>query len=225
VLGAENEYLACRHLKRCGIKVPRVVAYAAAGRLASRRSVVVCDELAGYISLEDVLRRWHTSPPRPSASRRLLLAVAVFVRRLHEAGVAHRDLYVCHLLLHEKSWEDGRAELAVLDLHRARIFASLPHYWRRRDLAAWLFSALDAPLHPRAWLGFVRIYSGRPLAEVFASDGRFWRSVYRRALKLYAKGLQRGIVAGNSCTDGKVANEVGTAAPSWKSLTRPRIQT
>ena len=197
VLGAENEYRACRHLERCGVNAPRVAAFAAApGNPAARRSLVLCDELAGFASLEDVVDQWQAPPPDPVACRRLVVGVAEFVRRLHKAGVVHRDLYLCHLLLRAEAWADGRVELAVLDLHRARIFSAMPDSWRRRDLAALLFSALDAPLLPRAWLRFVRVYTGRPLREVFDNDGAFWRSVYRRAVRLYAKGRRKGIVAG-----------------------------
>ncbi len=197
VLGAENEYSACRRLQRCGLNAPQVAAFAAAGgNPATRRSLILCDELTGYVSLEDVVDEWSESPPDPTACRRLVMAIAGFVRRLHEAGVVHRDLYLCHLMLRADAWAAGRVELAVLDLHRARILSPVPDYWRRRDLAALLFSALDAPLHRRAWLRFVRVYSGRPLRQTFAADGTFWRSVYRRALELYGKGLRKGLVEG-----------------------------
>ena len=197
VLGAENEYRACRHLEHCGLNAPRVAAFAAApGSPAARRSLVLCDELAGFVSLEDVVDAWDDSSPDPMARRRLVLGVAEFVRRLHEAGVVHRDLYLCHLLLRADAWAAGEVELGVLDLHRARIVSPMPDYWRKRDLAALLFSALDAPMHRHAWLRFVRVYSGRPLRDVFARDGAFWRSVYRRAVKLYGKGLRKGLVKG-----------------------------
>ena len=197
VLGAENEFQACRHLEARGLNAPRVAAYAAGtGNPAARRSLILCDELAGYASLEDVVNGWDESPPSPAASRRLVMGIADFVRRLHEAGVVHRDLYLCHLLLRADAWAAGRVELAVLDLHRARILSPMPDYWRRRDLAALLFSALDAPVRRRAWLRFVRVYSGRPLRETFAREGAFWRSVYRRAVKLYGKGLRKGLVTG-----------------------------
>ena len=198
VLGAENEYRACRHLEKCGLNAPRVAAFAAApGTVAARRSLILCDELAGFESLENVVDGWRESPPDRLARRRLTLGIAGFVRRLHEAGVAHRDLYLCHLLLRADAWAAGEVELAVLDLHRARLVSPLPDYWRKRDLAALLFSALDVPVHRNAWLRFVRLYSGRPLREAFARDGAFWRGVYRRAIKLYRKGLKKGLVKGH----------------------------
>ncbi len=219
VLGAENEYQACRHLERHGIRAPRVAAFAAAhGSPAARRSLILCDELAGFISLETIVGQWDATPPDPATLRRLVLAVAAFVRNLHRAGLVHRDLYLCHLWLGTDAWAAGEARLAVLDLHRARILTPMPAYWRKRDLAALLFSALDAPLHRNAWLRFVRVYSGLPLREAFAKDGSFWRSVYRRAVKLYGKGSRKGLVKGHFSGYGS-----DESAKSTDRIARPQV--
>ena len=85
----------------------------------------------------------------------------------------------------------GRVDLAVLDLHRARIYKQIPERWRKRDLAALLFSSLSLPLDERSWLRFVRVYTGEPLQTVFARDGGFWRAVYQRALALQRRERAR----------------------------------
>jgi len=85
----------------------------------------------------------------------------------------------------------------VLDLHRALIFDNVPEKWRLRDLAALLYSSLDLGINRRAWLRFVRVYTDKPLREVFAEDGDFWLAVYRRACDLYAKGRRKNLVRGN----------------------------
>ena len=197
VLGAENEYRACRHLAARSLPAPRVAAFATeGGNPAQRRSFVLCAELSGYDSLEAVAADWARQPPSPRARRRLVMAVARFVRRLHEAGVAHRDLYICHLMLDRQQWAEGEARLAVLDLHRARLQPKLSAYWRKRDLAALLFSTLDLDLPARSRLRFLRIYTGRPLREAFADEGPFWRSVARRAEALQEKARRQGLTTG-----------------------------
>ena len=197
VLGAENECRACRHLAARNLPAPRVAAFATeGGNPARRRSFVLCDELSGYDSLEAVVADWARQPPSPRARRRLTVAVARFVRRLHEAGVAHRDLYICHLMLDRRKWAQGEARLAVLDLHRARLQPRLSAYWRKRDLAALLFSTLDLDLPARSRLRFLRIYTGRPLREAYGEDPRFWRAVARRAQALHRKAQRQGLTPG-----------------------------
>ena len=197
ILGARNEFLACRYLEERGVIAPRVAAFAERGwNPARRRSFVLCDELAGYTSLEDLTAAWPSSPPDPLHVRRLVEAVAAFSRELHAAGIVHRDYYICHLWLRDDAWQQGRAELAVIDLHRALRFSQLPDRWRKRDLAALLFSVLDLPVHQRTWLRFVRHYRGKPLKEIFAQEGDFWRAVYARASALYRKGEKKGLTQG-----------------------------
>lgn len=197
VVGARNEYEACRRLASVGIRAPTVAAFGERGRDPARReSFVICDALDGFVNLEDFTASWPERPPASAELRALVDAVAAFARHFHEAGLIHRDFYLCHLLLDLEAWSAGRTELAVLDLHRARLFEQIPRRWRERDLAALLFSTLDLPLSRRSWYRFVRVYSGRPLRETFARDARLWSRVERRALALYRKGLRKGIVRG-----------------------------
>ncbi|MFU8815407.1 MAG: lipopolysaccharide core heptose(I) kinase RfaP [Pseudomonadales bacterium] len=195
VVGARNEFEACLHLARVGVPAPTVAAFGERGwNPAGRFSFVVCDALEGRESLEDLTLRWDAEPPSGLQQRQLVMAVAEFARALHAAGVVHRDFYICHLLLDTAAYASGRVDLAVIDLHRAQIHQPPPQRWLRRDLAALLFSTLDLPLSRRAWLRFLRVYSGRPLREVIRDDGRFWASVERRALALYRKGRRKGLV-------------------------------
>jgi UDP-glucose:(heptosyl)LPS alpha-1,3-glucosyltransferase len=197
VVGARNEYEACLHLARAGVAAPTVAAFGERGRSpAARLSFVVCDALEGRESLEELTDRWDAEPPTPLQQRRLVMAVAAFARAMHAAGVIHRDFYICHLLLDRAAYRCGRVDLAVIDLHRAQIHQHPPLRWLRRDLAALLFSTLDLPLSRRAWLRFVRVYSGRPLPEVMREDGAFWAGVYGRARALYAKGQRKDLVKG-----------------------------
>ncbi len=191
VLGARNEFDACRHLARCGIRAPRVAAFEeSSGLPQARASFVLTDALLHHTDLETLSDGWVGTPPDVRELRRLVLQTADLARHFHEAGVAHRDFYICHLLRDD---EDPDGPLAVLDLHRARIFPALPDRWRERDLAALLYSVMDLPLHPRAKLRFLRRYAGRPLREVLRTDGAFWRRVEARAQRLYAKGQRKGL--------------------------------
>lgn len=197
VVSARNEFEACRYLAERGIRAPVVAAYGARGwNPARRESFIVCDALEGFTSLEDLAAGWEAAPPTPLQKRRLVMGVARFARAFHGVGMIHRDFYICHLLAEQAAWAAGRVELAVLDLHRARIFRRIPTRWLARDLAALLFSTLDLPLDRRAWYRFLRVYRGQPLRKTLSEEGAFWMAVERRALALYRKGVRKGYVQG-----------------------------
>lgn len=197
VVGAANEFEACRGLAEAGIAAPVAAAYGASvGNIATQRSFVLCDELAGFTSLEDLTDGWAQTPPDPLLKRRTLYAVAQFAREFHQRGFIHRDFYICHLLANDAAYTQGRIELAVLDLHRARRFEQIPQRWLKRDLAALLFSSLDLGFSRRDWLRFVRLYANRSLRQELAERGAFWRSVLERAEKLYDEGLRKRLVKG-----------------------------
>jgi heptose I phosphotransferase len=193
VTGARNEFIACRRLEQCGVPAPTVAAFGERGRNPARRfSFIVCDALEGRESLEDLTHPWLETAPSLLEKRRMVLAVAATARAMHDAGVIHRDFYICHLLA--RRLPDATMDLAVIDLHRAQVHDQIPRRWLLRDLAALLFSVLDLPLTRRDWLRFVRAYRGRGLREVLRDEGEFWQAVYQRAERLYRKGRRKGLV-------------------------------
>ena len=142
VVSAANEHAACRHLAKLGIRAPRVAAFGVRGaNPATRESFVVCDALDGFASLDEVVRRWRGTPPRASVRFNLARKVGRMTRDLHDGGVNHRDYYFDHLLVDAAALERGEIDLAVIDLHRARVRRRVGRRWLRRDLAALCFSA------------------------------------------------------------------------------------
>ena len=189
ILGARNEFVACRLLEERGIRAPTVAAFGIRGTNPARReSFVVCDALEDMSSLEDVAGAWQREAPSLALKRQYIDAVADIARALHGAGVNHRDFYICHLLADEGPLRTGTVALSVIDLHRAQVRAKTPRRWIRRDLAALLFSSFDAPLTRNDWYRFVRRYSSGTLREELIGQSGFWQTVYRRGVKLQRKG-------------------------------------
>ena len=195
VMGARNEYAACRYLEARGIKAPRVAAFGRRGLNPARaRSFVVCDALDDYVSLEDVTDAWPTDPPAPALRRRLVYAVADLARSLHGAGVNHRDFYICHIWANTAALSRGNVDLAVIDLHRAQIRQRVPRRWVLRDLAALMFSTAHLGLPRNDYLRFLARYTGRPLRSVLREDAAFLRRVRRRTDRLLAENQTRQVV-------------------------------
>ena len=188
VLGARNEFEACRRLRRHGVAAPRVAAFAERGRNpARRRSLVVCDAVEGCRSLEELAGCAKLSR---ALRRRLISAAGTLLGAVHAAGVYHRDCYAGHLLFHPTSGATGSVELTIIDLHRARVRVPLPKRWRQRDLAALLFSATAWQLTPRERVRFAIAYAGK--RKTWRHDSGFWRGVARRAAKLGQRNARRG---------------------------------
>ena len=188
VLGAGNEFAACRQLAAHGVHAPRVAAFGAYGRNpARRRSFLVCDALTGMASLEELTAGGDLPP---LLRRRLIVAAGDLLRTMHDAGVHHRDCYLAHIFADTAQWEEGRPALAIIDLHRACVRGRLPRRWRRRDLAALLVSAAPLRLTGRELLRFAAAYADD--AKAWRRDRRFWRGVLRRAERLRRRSARRG---------------------------------
>ncbi len=210
VTGAGNEIRACLHLQSTGIPAPIVAAFGERRcNPARRESFVICEAVEPSTSLEAFCSTWRHHPPDPLRKRALLNAVADITREIHASGLVHRDFYICHLLLDEDLWRKQQVHLTVIDLHRALIFPTVPQRWLERDLAALLFSTLDLGLSKRDWLRFVRRYrGGRDLRKIFAEEADLWRRVYTRAIKLYFKGVRKGLSEGHFYASTKRKNPV-----------------
>jgi heptose I phosphotransferase len=188
VLGASNELQAILRLQSADIATLTVAAYAERGRNPARReSFIVTRALTDTVSLEDLCRGWAGRPPSFGVKRALLERVADVARRLHGAGVNHRDFYICHFLLARAWLRDPRGlpPLYLIDLHRAQIRPKVPRRWRLKDVAGLFYSALGAGLTRNDLLRFMRIYSGGPLRQTLAADARFWRAVARKGAAMY----------------------------------------
>ena len=204
VLGARNEYEACRRLREHGVRTPGVAAFGSrGGNPATRRSFVVCDALDGCVSLEDVANEWVSEPKSTALKRRLIGAVGELTSRMHEAGVHHRDYYLCHLLTDAGKLAHGDIDLAVIDLHRAGVSRRGTRRARRRDLAALQYSAAQLPLSRTDLLRFVGAYAGRRPAQETRQRARFWTAIGPRVARLRARSADRGLATGgNAVTVG-----------------------
>jgi heptose I phosphotransferase len=190
VTGARNEWRALQRLREHHVDTMRAVAYGERGRNpATRHSFLITEELAPTISLEDFCRDWKSNPPSPALKWRLIRRVAEMTGAMHRGGVNHRDLYICHFLLHLPPSDEPK--LSLIDLHRAQVRDRTPHRWRDKDLAALLFSAHDIGLTRRDHLRFLRAYFVRPLRDILHRERVLLDWLPVEARRLHARYLRR----------------------------------
>lgn len=184
VLGARSEWLALCALRDAGVRSMTPVLFCERGlNPATRKSAILTESLVSKVTLED----FETSDP--VLKRKIAFEVASMARKMHKAGINHRDFYLCHFLMDALSQgnpdEDKVPVLHLIDLHRAQIRHNVPRRWVVKDLGGLLFSAFEKDLTRRDLLRFVRIYSDRPLREALVKDAEIWSDVIERAKKLW----------------------------------------
>jgi heptose I phosphotransferase len=193
VLDARTERDAIAALTAAGVPTMETVAWGVRGaNPARRRSFIVTREIPTQRTLDDVARGWARDGDDVAARRATVRRVGDLVRRMHAAGVNHRDLYLVHFLV--PGAPDAPDGLRLIDLHRAQRRRVVPRRWRVKDLGSLDFSARVGPLSRTDRLRFVAAYRGRPAGEALRAEPGLWRAVRRRGDALWAEGVARGIV-------------------------------
>ncbi len=195
-IGAVHEKAALEKLKTIGIDTINVVAFGQDGKLLSRqRSFLVTKEQTNVLSLETICRDWPAKPPSVKFKFGLITQVASIAKKMHDAGMNHRDFYICHFLLDitggAVEFENRTPRLFLIDLHRAQIRSKIPIRWRIKDIGGLYFSAMDIGLTRNDIYRFIRIYTGKSLRETFEQDKYFWKSVQNRAIRTYSREFDR----------------------------------
>ncbi len=192
IVSAEPEWRAIESLNTVGVATAGVAGKGLRGfSPANLESFIVMPALEGMISLEELTSDWRgaTGRNRVLLQRALLRHIADLARRMHGAGLNHRDFYLCHFLVRDRDWSKWKpgdaVDLTLIDLHRVQRRDRVPERWLVKDLGGLLFSALDAGLTRRDLLRFIAAYRQQPLREVFAREGNFWPQVWNNAVKLY----------------------------------------
>ena len=185
IVDAENEWRAVQRLKSLGVSTLHPVAYGVVGlNPATRRSYLVTQDLADTISLEDLGKQWLSQPASPAIKRALIKRVAGIAQTLHSHGMCHRDLYLCHFLLHQNQPD---LRVSLIDLHRAFSSPRLRRRWLIKDIGSLYYSCLHLNLTQRDLLRFIRTYEPRGLRYAFGRNADFWQAVSTKANSLYKR--------------------------------------
>lgn len=192
VLSARNEWEALKILHRIGVETMTPVAFGLRGRdPAHLQSFIITKELVDTTDLREFSLDWRRKPPSPQLKKALIERIVSMVRRMHAAGMNHRDCYICHFHLHVPSIQERmdpeNLHVFVIDLHRAQMRRRVPRRWRIKDLAGLYFSAADIGLTRTDLLRCMQAYEQTSWREVVRDRSRFWKNVVRTAVRLYKK--------------------------------------
>lgn len=194
ITNASNEWKAVDLLESVGVETVEMVGKGLRGSNPAKiESFVIMRALDERVEVEDFLKDFGrlTGKKRLVLKRKIVRQVAESARNMHQAGMNHRDFYLCHFHILDQDWSqwDERTELRLplIDLHRAQIRAQVPRRWLVKDLGALLFSAVDCEITDRDLVAFLRVYLGGSWKEQLQTNASFWRAVLKRAAKFYQR--------------------------------------
>lgn len=195
VFGAHNEWRAIHKLQEIGVDTMVGVAYGERGfNPIKQTSFIVTEDLSPTISLEDYCENWANNPPPYTVKKALITRVAEMVRKMHEAGINHRDCYICHFLLQLPFSDPKNFKLSVIDLHRAQIRDKVPVRWRNKDLIALYYSAMEIGLTTRDYLRFLKVYfNGMGLKKILIKEKGLMTTFENKAQKIKERTLRKGL--------------------------------
>lgn len=136
-----------------GIAAMRPVAFGESMKgCLERGSALLTEAVAG-----ESLERWADGRTT-RCPREMIQSLAGYVRRFHDRGYAHRDLYLCHIFIDESA--GGEARFRMIDLQRV-----IRPIWRRdrwvvKDLAALDYSTPSRVAGVRDRVRFLKTYLG-----------------------------------------------------------------
>jgi heptose I phosphotransferase len=192
ITDASNEWKAVDLLERVGVETVKIVGKGTRGRNPAKiESFVIMRALDERVEVEDFLKDFGglTGASRLRLKRKIVRNVAEAARRMHGAGMNHRDFYLCHFHILEREWtgNEEMVRLPLIDLHRAQIREKVPRRWLVKDLGALLFSAIDCEITDRDLVAFLRVYLGENWKKELKEDPKFWAGVFKRAAKFYRR--------------------------------------
>ncbi len=151
-----------------------------------KRSFLITEELAGK-SLEKQLPDYFDRDPRSfdrTKRNAFIQKVADLVRRFHEAGFRHRDLYLCHIFC------DTTERLYLIDL--ARVFQPVigKNRYKVKDLAQLYYSAPGNIVTQTDRLRFFLYY--RQHSQLTAPDKNLIKAITRKVRRIAKHDKKHG---------------------------------
>jgi heptosyltransferase-2 len=172
------EFETACNLVSSGISAPRVVAWGQEfGMLFEKRSFVILEKIPGGESLERKLPVCFNDPATPEnlkMRRQLTGELAAFIKKFHDTGYRHRDLYFSHIF----RTADGR--FFLIDL--ARTVKTKLHRYLVKDLAQLNYSAPPRVFTNTDRMRFFTAYLGR--LKLIPQDKGFIKSVIRKTRRI-----------------------------------------
>jgi hypothetical protein len=144
---ARREMDGYRLLKEAEIPIAPIIAH---GRRANSDSFIILEDLAGYTPADKLVQQGF-------AFEHLLNATADLAALLHNKGLHHRDLYLCHFMVKPVA---ESVDARLIDMARVDRMKSLltRRRWIIKDLAQFWYSMQSLPVTDKQRLRWLQRY-------------------------------------------------------------------
>ena len=177
---------AAEKLSKAGINTPKTIAKGQQwDGLFEKRSFSITEKINGQSlekKLPDCFENTQT-PENRKLKRTFIEQLAQFIRKFHETGYRHRDLYFSHIFY------DGR-NFYLIDLARAFKPVLLTKRFRVKDIAQLYYSAPAGSFYRTDRIRFYHCYTGRD--KLSLKDKIFISRIKRKAKKMAKHDTKRG---------------------------------
>ncbi len=174
-------------LRQADVLIPHVIACGGIWRgWFEEKSFIITLEIPDACSLEKKLPEcFHADHRHPQRSRKdFILKTADFVRRFHQTGYRHRDLYLAHLFL------SSGETLYLIDLHRTFKPRLLADRFQIKDIAQLHYSCPGDVISLADRLRFYRAYKQKN--KLTEADKAWIRKVHAKALRIARHDRKHG---------------------------------
>ena len=167
------------------VRIPQTIAYGGqwAG-LFEKCSFIITLEIPNAHSLETQLPDCFELSVSSQPKREFILRLADFIRRFHETGYRHRDLYLCHIFLSDNE------TLYLIDLHRTFKPNLTSKRYQVKDLAQLHYSCPSDKISHTDRLRFYLAYTQKE--KLSFSDKAFIRKIHAKALHIARHDRKHG---------------------------------
>ncbi len=175
-------------LSNLGINVPQVVCFGdEQGLLFEKRSFVITNKILNSESLEKKLPAYFYGPitdDKLNLRKSFIRKLADFIKKFHETGYRHRDLYLCHIFY------DGFDKFHLIDLARAFRPMVFSERFRIKDLAQLYYSAPAAAFSKSDRIRFYLYYTAHK--KLTAADKIIISKIKLRANRMALHNKKHG---------------------------------
>jgi tRNA A-37 threonylcarbamoyl transferase component Bud32 len=145
-------------------------------------SVLMTQGIIGQSLEKFVPKHFARIPDRQELVKRRawIRQLAGLVRRFHQAGFCHRDLYLSHIFICFK--KNGHPVFYLIDLARAFKTGWRKNRWIVKDLAALNYSAPGKTISATDRMRFFNVYQG--VTKIGEKDKNFLREIAQKSRRI-----------------------------------------